>query len=194
MFASKNYVDNNLNSVKTTVLQNSASISSLEETVSGINVSVEKNSSDISSLQNSVSGLTEEIVNILYPVGIVVSVISSSSPPFISYGTWEQVGQGRVLWGADSSHSVGTTIEAGLPNIQGSLQANGAVTVIVNPNFANNAFYSEGPTADAPYGQSNYYTNDTSVYFNANKSNSIYGNSTTVQPPALVVKFYKRIA
>ena len=32
------------------------------------------------------------------------------------------------------------------------------------------------------------------IGFNAQRHNSIYGNSDTVQPPALIVKFWKRIS
>lgn len=196
MFAPKSYVDSNLNAIETNVSQNSSKISALEETVSGLSSSVTQISSDVSSLQGSVSGITEEIINILYPVGIVVSVISSDSPPFMNYGTWEQVGQGRVLWGADSSHTAGTTIEAGLPNITGAINptiTTGGVRFALEES--NGALYSM-------YNQYGNYLSNLSyagsgasrIGLDASRSNSIYGSSTTVQPPSLVVIFYKRIA
>lgn len=62
------------------------------------------------------------VLDTIYPVGSIY-ITTNSAPPFSSldFGAWEEVSSGRVLQGADSTHSAGSTIEAGLPNITGHL-------------------------------------------------------------------------
>lgn len=92
---------------------------------------------------------------------------------------------GKVPWG---STSVGTVIDAGAPDIQGDFtlhgaeQANiiqgtsGAMTLKQKHNsYRTPAQLTENPNA----------TSGGSFTFRASSYNSIYGNSDTVQPPAL---------
>ena len=79
---------------------------------------------------------------------------------------------------AQGSATVGTYKSAGLPNITGSFG---------NDPWGNNltgAFYSDSPIYPIYDGRE-----DTGFLtkFDASHSNSIYGNSTTVQPPALTL-------
>lgn len=78
---------------------------------------------------------------------------------------------------AQGSTTVGTYKSAGLPNITGG-NAWGAVDVV-------GAFYRTG----TKNGLNNYNADSGYHYtgFDASRSNSIYGNSTTVQPPALTL-------
>lgn len=88
---------------------------------------------------------------------------------------------GRVPIGASSD--INTAVEAGLPDISGSLTyvARGAWQAIV----ASGAFTSEQNTTETGNGDNKGYTNN--VFFKASRSNAIYGRSSTVQPPALKV-------
>lgn len=85
---------------------------------------------------------------------------------------------------AQGSTTVGTYKSAGLPNIKGILRNNMAD----NLWSANGAFkdteYSSNPLAGT---SSSYVRNDITLDFKASNYNSIYGNSTTVQPPALTL-------
>lgn len=83
---------------------------------------------------------------------------------------------GRVLQGEDAL----ATKQAGLPNIQGSLSA------AVAPAWQNDAgaFSLGGTPSYEPLENTNGKKKYTWLYFSANASNSIYGNSDTVQPPA----------
>lgn len=137
------------------------------------------------------------IVDLMYPVGTVIAVANNNTPAFTKYGEWEKVGSGRVLWGAESSHSAGTTIEPGLPNITGTFEM-GAL----NTGSSNSSTFKQNLSGafSGSYSGSNY-TNNTNGYggdnkaivsMSASKSNLIYGKSTTVQPPAYVVTFWKR--
>lgn len=95
------------------------------------------------------------------------------------------------LWGADSSHSAGSSISAGLPNITGLAKS------LLGDNTSGIDFTGALYTAGTPRQRSwSGATGDEirSVGFDASKSNSIYGNSSTVQPPAFVVNIWQRTA
>ena len=92
---------------------------------------------------------------------------------------------GRVLQGADSGHNAGITIEAGLPNITSPARSYGS---------SNKGTEFNGAIFYAGYDASNTMaiTSGTGAYlpymqFDASRSSSIYGNSTTVQPPAIAI-------
>jgi len=134
-----------------------------------------------------------DILGTLYPVGSTYITTASTCPlsTLISGSTWTKVSEGRVLQGSDSSHNAGTTIEPGLPNVitgsfgtygYGSVNegtVNGIGTGSVNNNCGTNG------------GSGGHYCTH---WINLSSSNSIYGNSTTVQPPAYVVNIFKRTA
>ena len=92
----------------------------------------------------------------------------------------------RTLWGADT-HKVGEYVEAGLPNITGDFFGqNKSVNWIYN-----GAFY---PTdAGSKRGVSGEDVNNYQTGFDASRSNPIYGNSETVQPPAGAVNYIIKV-
>ena len=139
------------------------------------------------------------MIDILYPIGIVVTTATDDAKkPGEADGlaTWEEIAQDRVLQG--TSNGAGQTIESGLPNITGKVwlrpldngdgitwdKENGAfiTKVVEDPNDSSGAI-AKG-SGGKPFG---------SINLDASKSNSIYGNSSTVQPPAYKVHFWKRI-
>ena len=122
-----------------------------------------------------------------------------TSPAALFGGTWQEIAQNRALMGASSSHAAGTTVEAGLPNITGC----------VVPKLENifNSFISEsGATMTGAFYNTGVFSSyggaDASVtnsvpkdlYFDASRSNSIYGRSATVQPAAYYVHIWRRVA
>jgi len=80
------------------------------------------------------------------------------------------------------STSVGTVKDAGLPNIEG-YTSSGAMYFEIGTSGALTGRNSNSNRNLNTYEVSFKYANE--LYFNASDSNSIYGNSTTVQPPAL---------
>lgn len=123
----------------------------------------------------------------VYPVGSIYIGITETCPIASLFGTWELVSSGRVLQGADSSHEVDTTIEAGLPNITGNIYT----STVNSAGAADGAFTRSawsGGTNESWGGSGNQFN------FNASRSSSIYGNSDTVQPSAYVVNIWKRTA
>ena len=86
----------------------------------------------------------------------------------------------------------GTVKAAGLPNITGGfgdVSASGTMGSHFNIGWATGAFYQDDPHIGWRDGWTdNYNTNGfNNVAFNASRSSSIYGGSTTVQPPALTL-------
>ena len=95
----------------------------------------------------------------------------------------------KVIWGNATS---GTVKDAGLPNITGDVWTSVASFARVVQKVGGGVFDDSGNTnisvsddRTAGNGNGSYYT----INFNASKSNAIYGNSTTVQPPALTMRY-----
>lgn len=128
-----------------------------------------------------------------FEVGDVLHTTSSVSPAARFGGTWEEIAANRVLMGASSSHAAGTTVEAGLPNITGSV---GRYTSKFSsgPDRQQGAFTATNGTYMNLYSSSGGYGYGTYINFNASKSDAIYGASDTVQPAAYYVHIWRRIA
>ena len=113
---------------------------------------------------------------------------------FAIYGTTYGAGNGsttfnlpdfrnRTIWGADSLGYV----EAGLPNITGSITSN----VTYSAALPTGALYSDGYTTWRKSGTDQVLYLGT-THLDASRSNSIYGGSDTVQPPAIKVRVVTR--
>lgn len=136
-----------------------------------------------------------------HPVGSIYQTISPENPAVtFGGGTWEKIAQDRVLMGASDTHPAGTTVEAGLPNVKGTFIAalrDGFTDY--SANKITGAFYENGITT----GEDSYNSISTDVGipsggapfgFDASRSNSIYGRSTTVQHPAYFTYTWLRTA
>lgn len=122
-----------------------------------------------------------------------------TSPASFIGGTWERI-EDCTIWGASDTHPAGTKLEAGLPNITGTFVA------ALRDGFTSKskeritgAFYENGTTT----GEDGYNSISTDVGipsggapfgFDASRSNSIYGASDTVQPPAYCLYLWRRVA
>ena len=139
------------------------------------------------------------LLDLAYPVNSYYISEVSTSPAEIFGGTWEQLPEGYTLWSTTTDGEGGKTIDAGLPNITGRLlgKLTNWATFAVEPDatLPNNAF-ERVSTQDS---QETVQRNDQKYgvqqfNFDASRSNSIYGNSETVQPPAVKVYMWKRIS
>jgi hypothetical protein len=130
---------------------------------------------------------TLTLLEALYPVGSVYITTASTCPlsTLISGSSWSLVSSGRVLQGADSGHSAGTTIEAGLPNITGEIKG-------CESNSSHQGSSGVFTHSSTDGGEQNGNGTWVTFNFNASRSSSIYGNSNTVQPPAYVVNIFRR--
>lgn len=124
-----------------------------------------------------------------YPVGSIYQSTDPTSPAALFGGSWEEIASERVLMGASSTHAAGTTVEAGLPNITGTL-SNIMGTIWDSPS-GSGAFSDKYIGTSLENGNSGNYGN---ISFDASKSNAVYGRSSTVQPAAYYVHIWHRVA
>jgi hypothetical protein len=141
---------------------------------------------------------TLNILQKIYSVGSLYFNTTDIDPATIfGFGTWERVSKNMTLWGASANGEAGTTKEAGLPDIIGNLDSSGLINEgpigypAVGGMFkALNRVTGQYRQPDGPASVPTW----NSIDARASYSNAIYGKSTTVQPPALVVNIWRRTA
>lgn len=143
------------------------------------------------------------LIDTFYPIGtIYISADKSKTKadfPFMTYGIWEELPANLCLQTGIASEA-GTQRSAGLPNITGK------ANIRSGANIDNNILASHKNGAITCTNQDSSFTwyahiatengqnkLDT-LSFNASNSNPIYGKSSTVQPPAYIVRAWVRTA
>lgn len=139
----------------------------------------------VNTINSQLSSSVLSNLQAVYPVGSLFISTTDSCPIANLFGTWEKVSEGRVLQGVSGSQEAGTTVEAGLPNIEGKFLGGGGTG-------EQGGAFVKGATSG--WGYNSYVSQCHSYSFDASKSNEIYGNSDTVQPPAYLVNIWKRTA
>lgn len=140
---------------------------------------------------DAVSQLKVTVRNEFFPVGAVYLSISNDNPADIFGGTWVKKGQGRCLWGSDGSNVADSTIAAGLPNITGKFSDYDGCGSTLRGASGAFAFAGNYDSETKSAGSDDW---GKWINFDASRSNSIYGRSSTVQPPAYVVNIWVRTA
>ena len=180
---------------------------------SAMNSQIIQNQNDIKSLQS----FTDSVVVGVCPVGTILSGLYTTAPEGFLLCNGQEVAiadyfelytvvgslaecqsenegmfkvpdlQGRFLEGANGN--LGTVKEAGLPNITGNITAKVDGKIL-------HWDMGSGATQGKDYAKFRDSTIDDrnltgyqSMQFDASRSNSIYGKSNTVQPPALTVNY-----
>ena len=139
------------------------------------------------------------VLDLLYPVGAVyIGTMATCPLAALGIGTWQLVSSGRVLQGVGSGQNVGDTVEAGLPNITGSSDVRIAYSSNPQPTKRGSAdigaVYTDGYIVPSRNNSSGVTGDSLNIGgIDASKSNAIYGNSSTVQPPAYLVNIWERI-
>ena len=128
-----------------------------------------------------------DVLKAMYPVGSIYIGTQNTCPMGAFFGTWTLVEAGRALWTGNGTNG-NTTIAPGLPNITGTVGGN---TVNSDQQLPAGAF-TQSRIDD--YGANGNGYGKARQYFDASRSNAIYGASTTVQPPAYVVNVWRRTA
>lgn len=132
-----------------------------------------------------------------YPVGSIFQTVSTTSPAALFGGSWQEIAQNRVLMGASYAHAAGTTVEAGLPNITGSLIETEADSSPFRGSQASLSKSGALKFTEVNTDWGGYSSLSGSAYnikFDASLSNPIYGRSATVQPAAYYVHIWRRVA
>lgn len=136
-----------------------------------------------------------------HPVGSLYISENPTSPAELYGGTWERI-EDCTIWGASDTHPAGTKLEAGLPNITGTVS-----TRALKSEYETGVFLTQGKGALKSVAVDSIekfinliVTEDgTSKYggllsIDASGSNPIYGASDTVQPPAYCLYIWRRVA
>lgn len=127
-----------------------------------------------------------------HPVGSLYMSENSTSPAELYGGTWERI-KDCTIWGASDTHPAGTMVEAGLPDIEGAFALLGQYGAFIKSGYVTGCFrLGDSANVCVPQGQTE--TNTGSIVFRASRSNSIYGASATVQPPAYSMYIWRRVA
>ena len=141
------------------------------------------------SLTAAISTAISNMLSTQFPVGAIYMGTQATCPManLITGSTWTKVSSGKALWTGNGSNG-NTTIAAGLPNITGTFECYGMED---NGVKSSGALYRAGAGSGKATGavQSNV-----KMGLDASRSSSIYGNSSTVQPPAYVVNVWRRTA
>lgn len=119
---------------------------------------------------------------------VIVTTVKTSPATRYKKTTWELVAQNRVPMGAGDGHEGGETVEAGLPNITGGMSG-----LYNEMRGESNALYYD-ETNNATKSSSAAWEKGKTLYFDASRSNPIYGASDTVQPPAYYFYFWRRVS
>ena len=131
-----------------------------------------------------------DLLEMIYPVGaIYTTTVNSTECPMrlvIPGSKWQLVATDRALWGGNGSNAA-TTIAAGLPDGRGAFTESGANVTSVGGGMHKASSYSAG------WGSTGG-DNTATVEYRNSWWNSIYGSSTTVQPPAYRVNVWRRTA
>lgn len=140
--------------------------------------------------KTQIDNMFSNMLNAIWPVGSTYIGTQNTCPmaALIPNSTWTLVAQNRALWGGNGSNA-NTTIAAGLPNITASWSG----SYFKSPfDSSSGAGTTSGSATFYDGGYSHPGAN--SIGFDASRSNSIYGSSTTVQPPAYIVNIWRRTA
>lgn len=127
-----------------------------------------------------------------FPVGSIYQTVSFASPASMFGGIWEEIAQERTLMGANDIHAAGSTVEAGLPNITGQISFGTPTSAWFKVTHAEGAFESTGSGGVAQFNITGS-TGNSIADFNASRCSTVYGASTTVQPPAYFVHIWERM-
>ena len=123
----------------------------------------------------------------IYPVGSLYIGTTNTCPIANLFGTWEKIEEGLCLQSVKGDQVAGTTVEAGLPNITGTLDVFTSQGVQQNGALSKNVASQRNPASGGELGWG-------TLSIDASRSSSIYGKSSTVQPPAYLVNVWERTA
>ncbi|MBR2245514.1 MAG: hypothetical protein IJ880_00550 [Bacilli bacterium] len=182
------------NAVGTNEIENNAIITNK---ILDKNVTREKladNAIDFSKIDSTtLDSIYNTMFDMMYPIGSTYITTLSYCP--LQKGRWELIttAQSRVLQVASSPDKAGTTIEAGLPNITGSIgDFNG------NCNSGTRlGVFKQSYNSNYKYTNSSGSNRHQFIVFNANDGATVKGiykdDCKTVQPPAFLINIFKRV-
>lgn len=207
-------LDNKITNLTQNVSQNTSNISTINGQISNLDSQISTNTEDIEFLQSDVAGKTNVTINNvhqdyvnfssdpqtqinniplgIYPIGSIYLSINNLSPAGLFGGSWEALPEGYSL--QTTNNNAGNIISPGLPNITGSINNVWACTTFDQQPTSTGSLSLGSQITNGSAGGNGWQMYLKPLNLNASTSNSIYGNSTTVQPPAYTIYAWKRIS
>lgn len=129
------------------------------------------------------------LVGSMYPVGSIYIGTTQVCPiaNLITGSTWQLVATDRVLQGAGTRGSVGSTVNESLPNITGT------TGMVVGNQIPSGAFYTANNESNIPLANEANF-NIYNTHIDASRSSSAYQNGAPVQQDAYLVNIWERIS
>lgn len=128
-----------------------------------------------------------------HPVGNIYLSVNSTSPALLFGGTWEELPAGKVLQTIATTGTAGIEIAAGLPNITGKFGTGGSSALFFSAQTQGAFSNTDSGKRYNVDGTTSNYDRTSEITFDASRSNTIYGNSSTVQPPAYTIYAWRRV-
>ena len=158
---------------------------------------VNNNTVDADTLYNITdnTSIPISILEALYPVGaIYIGTMSACPLQTLGVGTWQLVAQDRVLQGAGTRGTVGTTINESLPNITGIIGQSDCAAATYNI-VRSGAFYTVNANSRTMmYDRMSVNNSYGDTGFDASRSSSTYQNNAPVQQDGYLVNIWERIS
>lgn len=148
---------------------------------------------EVTNIAEIVKQIKPLVLDSVHPIGSIFITMDDSNPKdILGIGTWERIKTGVTLWSGDGTNT-GTELEAGLPNITGKVGP--FDTGLTIPNSVDGAFYVKSASGTSG-GYFDWQTGtNNKEFFDASRCSTVYkDNCDTVQPPAIVVNIWRRIA
>ncbi len=192
-----------------------------EQDTSKANISLNNlSSTGLGVINTTIDTRITSMLNTLYPVGSIYIGTQANCPlATLGIGTWSKIAGDKVLQSSSKNHAANTTINAGLPSISASSGNAGGHDHGGKTGSAGRHRHSSRGTSDEDDGGGRFTSGeantDPAIYTDyadahthtisavGNHSHTItltpsvsgiYGNSSTVQPPAYVVNVWRRTA
>lgn len=153
-------------------------------------------------LNESINSLTNNLINLIYPVGSIYMSVNNVSPASFLGGTWEAI-RDRFLLAAGSSYSAGSTGGAATVTTAGTVNDH-VLTVNEMPSHSHTNYYAGGSEVSWGY---NYSSSGGTISAATASSGGIgntgggqahshtfTGSSINNMPPYLTVYIWKRIS
>ena len=137
---------------------------------------------------------TEEIIDLIYPIGSIYMSVNSTSPSVLFGGSWEQI-QDRFLLAAGSTYSAGTT---GGSETHTHVTQNHTLTIDEIPSHSHNVNSADDGSSTSMWCVTNTYRASSKGQTDATGGGQSHNHGDTGQasnlPPYLSVYMWKRTA
>ena len=141
--------------------------------------------------------VTIPLLEILYPVGaIYIGTMSVCPLAVLGVGTWQLKATDKVLQGAGTRGSVGSTVNESLPNITGTYIGNSIFKATSQDSTTTTGAFERRTDLTSKNTNQSALSGSTGVGigFNASLSSSTYRDNAPVQQDAYLVNIWERIS